>query len=450
MGRRKSSAHAWKSRFVPCAAFLVVLQGCGVTTSGNCTDKADCVEDGSGPRIDASGPTIDATVDHTSPGDGVAPSDDAAGEMATDTMDANLLDAVDEGASTTSPMDAARDGSASGDGALEAAVEVDAADANTTSDAAVEGAAGCDPLHPDCTNAACAPEFACAPSVPDGWSGPSVLFDMSSAAPPAPQASACPTSGAQYATDAFDGHANPAPQGTCACACGAVTGTTCTGPTITIYHGGTCASQCQNVPDVTTACDRGCTASDALSAAVTAAPVPSGGACAASASSTIAPFATGTDWTTTGRVCGASRTLDQGGCATNQVCADAPPTAAIQAWCVYQSGTAACPAGYPTQHVYFTGATDTRTCDTGSCACGAASGTTCNIDSVSVSATTDCASPATFVSTAIGACNENLAATARNVTASVTPSGGQCGASGTPSLTGAVTPTTPTTVCCTQ
>jgi hypothetical protein len=440
-----------------------VLQGCGVTSSGDCTEKADCIDDGSGPRTDAPEMTTDATVDHTGPaGDEGGPADDgqddatADATSAIDAMDANVIDAVEEDAATTTADAAPETGSANsgdaGDGAVavpDAAVDAGGSPDATSDAAPPESGTGCDPLAPDCTSAACQPAFACAPVVPAGWSGPSVLFDLTGSAPPAPQPSSCPASGPQYATVAFDGHANPAPQGTCSCACGSPTGTTCTGPTITIYHGGTCASQCQNVPDVTAACARGCTSSDALSAAVTAAPVASGGACTPGGGA-ISPFSLTTDWTTTGRVCAASRAVTQGGCSASQVCADAPPSGTVQAWCVIQAGTAACPAGYPAQRVYFAGASDTRTCAAGSCACGAATGTTCNIDSVSVSATTDCAAAASFTTTAIGACNQNLLATARNVTASVTPSGGQCAPSGTAALTGAVTPTSPTTVCCTQ
>ncbi len=441
MGRRRWPAHGGRTATASFAVCFLLSPGCAVTAPDDCTEKATCAPpDSAGVVLDAtSGETSEASGDD-SPGpvgdDGPAATGDAADATAPDVdldsaADTTLQDVTVEGAVELSPEagDAAPDGSPS------------VPEAGTP-----EASTGCDPTHPDCSNPACTPGFSCVPSVPSGWSGPAVLYDLTSAGAPAPQAGACPATPA-YGVMAYDGHASPDPQGTCSCTCGAVTGS-CTGPTVTIYHGTTCVSQCQNVDGVTSACARGCASADALSAAVTSAAAFSGGSCSASLTNTLVPFATATDWTTTGRVCGASRGVDQGGCSATQICADAPPAATTQAWCIYQAGSTTCPAGYPAQHVYFAAATDTRAC-AGTCTCGAATGAVCSTDSVSVSATTDCASAATFASTAVGQCNENLGATARNVTASVSVSGGQCPPSGNPSVSGTVTAATPTTVCCT-
>jgi hypothetical protein len=451
MARGKRAARVWHAATAfSAAAFLWLLAwppGCAVMSSNDCADKASC------PDIDASAMTADAALDGV-----VAESNVDAVDEDANASDATMADSVpddvavdamsDDRTLSDSAPDSASDDA---DGAPDVGADVASDGAEDGSpdvgaDAAGDGPAACDGHNPDCSNPTCQPAFACIPAVPAGWTGPTVLFDATSAGAPAPAAAPCPAS-PQYANDAYDGHASPFPEGTCSCTCGAASAT-CGGPTVTVYQDSQCASACVTVPNVS-ACAKGCASSTALSAAVTANPAPSGGSCPASVVNAIVPWNPATGWTTTGRACGASRTVGQGGCAANQVCADAPPSSTLQAWCVYQSGIVSCPAGYPQQHVYFAGGSDARTC-TGTCTCGSPTGVTCTIQSVSVSATSDCAAPATFASTAINQCNGNLAATARNVTASVSASGGQCAASGSAAVAGAVTPDTPTSVCCTE
>jgi hypothetical protein len=50
--------------------------------------------------------------------------------------------------------------------------------------------------------------------------------------------------------------------------------------------------------------------------------------------------------------------------------------APFQHFCVMQPGTNNCPAGFPTQHVYHAGVSDSRGCTP--CTCGSPSGVDCN------------------------------------------------------------------------
>jgi hypothetical protein len=436
MSRGKLPSRVGHVATTSCAVFLLSLQGCAVVSSNDCAEKASC------PDLDATATTdareaAPAEASTPDPADGDADDGEPAPRDAAALSDDAPLGGGSDGAGDAA--DAARDAS---DGSREPA---DSAPDVATPDSG----AACDTSHPDCSNPSCQPAFACIPGVPSGWLGPVVLFERTGAGAPAPAAPACPAT-PPYASDAYDGHANPVSQGTCGCSCGAAAGV-CTGPTVAIYQDSQCGTVCITVPNVST-CAKGCPMATAKSASITAAPSPSGGSCPASLVSAIAPWSAATDWATTARACGASaasRAVVQGGCAASQLCADAPPSTASQAWCVYQSGSLACPAGYPVDHVYFTGGTDTRAC-AGTCACGGPTGVSCTIAGVSVSATSDCAAPATLADTTVGQCNSNLAATARNVTARVTPSGGRCAPSGNPSVAGGIVPAAPTTVCCTQ
>ena len=461
MTRGKRATYAWHVATTSAAAVifcLLCLQGCAEMSSDDCADKARC------PDLDApqamSDIARDDAADDTTVEASVTTNDDAAdGETSFEASvdaasgDATIADGNPDDVAADAPLDDRALPDSSGD-AADDSPDVGPGDGasddspDVVADVATDdGPTACDARNPDCSSPSCQPSFACAPAAPAGWTGPAVLFDSTSAAAPAPTAAACPTT-PQYATDAYDGHATPFAQGGCSCTCGAVAAATCGGPTVTVYQDSQCGTSCAVVANVS-ACAKGCAMSTALSAAVTANPTPAGGSCPPSVANALVPWNMAADWTTTGRVCAASRIVTQGGCAANQVCADSPPPGTVQAWCVYQTGSVSCPAAYPRQHVYFAGGTDGRGC-TGTCGCGAATGVTCTIQSVSVSATSDCAAPATFTSTAMNQCNGNLTATARNVTASVSPAGGQCAPSGSAAVTGAVAPTTPTTVCCTQ
>jgi hypothetical protein len=404
--------------------FVLMLPSCGVMSSNDCLERAAC-------------PTPDAT----------SVPDQTAGdrEGADVTIDEpDEADAPGEAGPDAEPADAGGDGAdvVGPDAPVDEAEGQDGADG--TVDAPAEVGPACDVTSPDCSSVGCGGRFQCAPVAPSGWLGPVSLFDQTGSGKPAPSAPAC--SGGPYPSDVYDGHANPVYGGGCTCVCGAASAS-CSGPTVNVFQDSQCGTSCITVANVST-CARACSSSSALSAVVTTAPAPSGGSCPPSVQNGIQPWSETTDWATTARLCAPTRALTQGGCAAGQVCADAPAAGFVQALCVYQLGQLACPTGFPHQYLYYGHGTDFRTC-TSSCGCASPTGVTCTLEGVSVSASSSCSSAA-GLSTTIGQCSSNLAATARFVTASVTPSGGQCATAGTASVVGTVTPNTPTTVCCTM
>jgi hypothetical protein len=170
--------------------------------------------------------------------------------------------------------------------------------------------------------------------------------------------------------------------------------------------------------------------------------VASGGSCAPDAGSQIAPAA----WTAGARLCAATGAPSPAGCDAGEVCAPAtglpfePST-----YCIARSGVATCPAGYPVQHTYYESSADTRACTP--CSCGAPSGSTCTGGGITVYGGAMCSGGSTQLAVpqtcaALGGSKVGIFSGATAAGGSCAPSGGQ--------PTGAFTPTTPTTICCTQ
>ena len=279
----------------------------------------------------------------------------------------------------------------------------------------------------------------CVDSVPSGWTGPLALFD-STGGPPAPQPAACP---ATYPTDVFDGNASlSAPAATCACTCGSVTGATCGASTLQVYTGSNCGStNCFNAT-VTSCTSLACNTGN--SAKITP-PAPVGGTCTAQPTKTVPALG----WSRTGRAC--QTTSTSSGCAGSSVCVPLPPAPFAQTVCILQQGDVACPAGiYGQKLLYYTGATDTRSCST--CGCDPATGVTCSGGQMTLWDASGCSG--SKIGLAIdGTCRSanGITTVSANQTIAPTPSGGSCNASsGSGKPTGSVTPTGPTTVCCAQ
>jgi hypothetical protein len=138
------------------------------------------------------------------------------------------------------------------------------------------------------------------------------------------------------------------------------------------------------------------------------------------------------------------------GCATTgEQCVLNQGDAGLRA-CVYQSGDIACPAGYATKNLLYTGEMDGRSC--AGCACGGTptGGSCAGTISFWGSVTNGCSGTAagTYTlgnscTTYSGAANDPAYAQA---TFTVTP--GTCSVTTQPTVTGAVTGTGPMTVCC--
>jgi hypothetical protein len=315
----------------------------------------------------------------------------------------------------------------------------------------------------DCSNPACT-TVACVSAVPTGWTGYFALFDGAPATDPS-----CPTS---FPTSAYLGNAGlTAPADTCsACSCGSPAGGTCVLPTSYTVQDGTCSgtSYCSGTYTLSGSWTGGCTGNTEfrggqdtcgvngganctagsapcnVSVSVPAATV-SGGSCTASGGT---PTVTPTSWSELGVACNGETTVTTG-CTGGSVCAPKPPSPFESGLCIEQAGVVACPAGaFSTQHVFYTGVTDTRGCS--ECSCGAASGSTCSatVTLYSAQSVNTCTGPVAAVTT--GSCAElsgNPTVAGREASNITTPSGGSCAASGG-APTGSATPSTPTTFCC--
>jgi len=279
----------------------------------------------------------------------------------------------------------------------------------------------------------------CADAVPAGWTGPVTLFDQSG--PPAPTAPACPTS---FPTDAYDGHADlvvPAP--TCGCACGAATGAQCGGSSVQFFTDPTCMIPCNmgsyGLPVglcVTTGC-----ASNPAAFELTAPGIVFGGSCAPQGTSTIPP----STWNTTARACGTAPAA--GECSGSGVCVATPP-APFAKVCVYQAGTAMCPAGaYSVGHVFYGGVSDSRACS--GCSCGSPTGASCTGAQVQGFSVNTGTCGGTAVALPYGPACETLGVTVNGEqeTTAPTANNGTCAPSGG-QASGTATPATPTTICC--
>jgi hypothetical protein len=168
----------------------------------------------------------------------------------------------------------------------------------------------------------------------------------------------------------------------------------------------------------------------------------SGGGCTPSASAVVPPLA----WNGAVRVCGLSAPAG-GSCDAGGICA--PRTGlpfASDTYCVARAGAQTCPADYPSARTFYESASDTRACT--ACTCGAETGAACDVAVVSTFGDSLCHSGANNQSSSDGCVRKNASKTATAAPVALT-SGGACEAQGGTS-TGGVTPTTPTTICCTM
>jgi hypothetical protein len=286
-------------------------------------------------------------------------------------------------------------------------------------------------LYPDVPDGGCL----CTDAPPPGWQGPVELAEAVGGA-----AAACADA---YGAELFAGTADPAaPPAECGCsACTAPTGQTCpSGFSVTLHAQTTCSTVLVNQALTVGGCWN--VSGSAAQGVTSTPPAPSApGTCQTQGTTTVPPAA----WGRSARVCSAAAPPGTSVCAARQVCV-APPRPPFQPrLCVVADGATACPAGspYAVQHVYFTGASDTRGCT--SCSCSPATGTVCagtfrTFDSVTCAVQTG-SYPLT------SACTSLAAPPAGMTLSALTPSGGSCAlVGGQP--TGAFAPSGAKTVCC--
>jgi hypothetical protein len=213
------------------------------------------------------------------------------------------------------------------------------------------------------------------PSVPEGWSGPSLFAER-----PYPEVPACPDVAPTPGIDAFAGlHAPPPMCPACDCA---PSDTACVLPTEWHASAASCADSenALSTPfDAPDGWQGACTPKDAIPAgaqcggafcaqSVTVkAPVALAGACAPKTVGKA--FVPSPAWDTRAREC---KPAEPG------ACPEAPPACSPPAGfslCVHREGDIDCPPRYPMKHLFFEGVDDRRSC--ASCRCGPPEGNAC-------------------------------------------------------------------------
>lgn len=277
-------------------------------------------------------------------------------------------------------------------------------------------------------------EYSCVPDAPDGWSGPVVKWAGPGSAPECPQA---------YESVAYSGNTDLDP-GTHTCsACKCDEPSTCPTDIWAFFRTGGCdpgdgtgevwglgalveTNKCYSLPWLPVG------RYGQYGGSNSGTQTPSGGV----------PTTTTPTFETSVRLCSSADALAT--CSSGNVCAPvARGTFEDSPTCIYRAGDHACPAAYPEETVYHASFSDDRDC--ASCTCNGSCGTRTE----RIYSTTDCSgSPTTrtLLNSSQGSqCFETwVGRSVLMVTsgASFNPMGGQ--------KLGAVVPTGPTTVCCTE
>lgn len=475
----------------------LLAEGCGSTPcseTDTCSEPPDGASDGTTldstaqdstqdtKRTDGTSADVRATDTEDAPGadaeGGPDSMEDAVEVDSPGELDASADVASDSGPdrSPDAPLDASPDAPA--DGPTDTGLDVlrDAA-SDTAGDVATDTNDGCSSVVENCTNGIddncnglidCAdPEcvsqgFTCVPPwAGTGWSGPVVLYDGFQTGGPAPSAISCASAGLYteaplgLSTPELGHYDSTAANPTCGCTCGAsVQGVSCTSTTVTLNTVG-CTDNGTTVSTTPTATCSIVTNEGSNSITVTLGTA-SGGSCLKNETGLPPPaWNSQTGWEGTGSGCWTGRATSSyfggahGGCTGSNVCVEPPPTAFNGgAVCVFFDGVAACPTGYANEHDFFSGGTDTRSCEY-SCTCTPA-GVACTAD-VTLSTQSTCSGTQTLSNLASGCTNlSNFAPAYVEATFGTTGSCtfGAGALTGGAAATGSVTPTGQVTVCC--
>lgn len=332
---------------------------------------------------------------------------------------------VDDGArrlaSTGAGDDAAAEG-ASGDAGEVPTHEISLADAGGP-DAAPGASEGC--------------RATCVATPPANWQGPYALYEgMGSPLPTPPD---CAHAGA-YSIDAYDGTGAPqAGPAQCSCECGAVTGASCGAPAINFYSDGSCTKRCPTASQVIGSTCTVLSVAGCGGLHFTLSPGATSGTCAPAGSTTLPAI----EWQTNVRLCGLPSSPSTSGCEAGRVCAPSTGLPFESAYCVARAGDWACPPPYPARRTFYASAVDSRACS--ACACEPPTGVQCTA-AVSTFGDTNC-NGGVMMESAPAACSG--AGIKAAMATGNTATGGSCAPSGgTP--VGTVSPSTPTTICCTM
>jgi hypothetical protein len=277
----------------------------------------------------------------------------------------------------------------------------------------------------------------CVGAPPANWQGPYAIYEgMGSPLPTPPD---CARAGA-YSIDAYDGtgalQAGPAQ---CSCECGAVTGASCGPPAINFYSDGSCTKSC---PLASQVIGSTCTVLSVAGCGGLHFTLSSGapsGRCAPAASTTLPAL----EWQTNARLCGLPSSPPTSGCEAGRVCAPSTGLPFESAYCLARAGDWTCPSLYPARRTFYASAVDSRAC--GACTCQSPTGVQCTA-AVSTFGDANC-NGGVMMESAPAACSS--AGLKAAMATGDTATGGSCAPSGGAPM-GTVTPSTPTTVCCTM
>lgn len=280
----------------------------------------------------------------------------------------------------------------------------------------------------------CTTGMQCTTTPPAGWTGPVALYVATTGSPP-------PCGAGFASTPAFDGNANltAAAAPTCsACGCGAPTGESCNGPVMSFYLDSSCDGPSLQ-QTVTSQCST--TLPPGAMSATVAAPLATGGTCAATGGTATTPPVV---WGQLARACSVASAPGSADCSAGQVCVPTPSAPFSTNICVMQAGVAtACPVGYATgPQVFYSGVDDERACTP--CECGAPTGGQCTIVSPAI---TNCLSgPSLDAPNACTAFTGGEPVKLANTPVLSNP--GTCAVASGGVSTGTATPTGATSFCC--
>ncbi|MDP9035082.1 MAG: hypothetical protein M3O50_09765 [Myxococcota bacterium] len=388
-------------------AVALALPSCGVTSQGDCVDKATCAAP-----------------------DGIAGGDDDAAVIGSD-------DASDASADAGGQEAEAGDD----DRALDECVAVGPEDCTNGIDDDCNGLT-------DCADPACNSKFRCALSPGGGWLGPVALWEGSpdAGAPPCPPGYDTPLD--------WTGNLD-APPLTCSCSC-AASGEQCVSTIGKVGGDTTCGRNCA-VQSVTTACAPlvdagGCGNSFSFNADV---PALTRGTCTPTVRKSIPSTPA---WTTAARLCAVVGADTPGGCAgANPQCLLTPAPPYGSATCVYQivanGGPVppACPDGFAPKPKLFYSASpaiaDSRDCLP--CTCKGPDGGSC-AGTISIYGGTTCAGAMATYTLGIGCSPESIPSTPAptHIIGNYTLKAGTCGVATDTAPKGAAVSTGGTTVVC--
>jgi hypothetical protein len=272
----------------------------------------------------------------------------------------------------------------------------------------------------------------CVPGAPNGWTGPLLLSDVLVGA----EARTCPGSIAAYA-----GYAGlDAGAVSCgACSCGSPVNVQCSAPQVETYNNLFSCSALVSASDLSPGvCSN---VSGSWSKMRISGSSRTGGSCLPSGGEVVSLPPAG--WASAVRACNAVP-QPAGSCPSGQTCMLAPPPGFLQGkYCVLHDGDVSCPGvGFVDKHTYYGSFSDTRGC--AACKC-TFSDQGCDTTALRVLINTDCTDAGVVVSVP-SACLDNGGGKRVQLLGTPTPPAA-CIPSGGP--TGQVTPTDPTTICCT-